>query len=71
MKVKFNDQTGYIPRDVIKNNHTINLLNDFETMELIKYFNEEITDLDFETRYKYMCLTNETPALTRILTNKK
>lgn len=38
-------------------------------MEEVQVFNEEISDLDFETRYKYLCLTNEIPTLTRILEN--
>ena len=69
VKVKFNDQTGYIPKNIIKNDHSINLLNDSQVIELNKYFNGDISELNFDTRYKYMCLTKETPALTRILKN--
>lgn len=70
VNVKFNDKTGYIPRNIVPNNYRLDLLSVFETKDLIKYINGEISELDFDIRYKYMCMTNETPMLTRILKNK-
>lgn len=71
VKVKFNGDVGYIPRNITNTNFDINLLTKHEAINLLKYFNGDISSLDFDTRYKYMCMTSETPALTRILKNKK
>lgn len=67
VQVKKGQKIGYIPRNISYETDPVYTLNEQETSDLTEYFKENNPNLNYETRYKYMKLTNETPALTRIL----
>lgn len=69
VEVKKGKKTGYIPRNISYETDSEYMLDKQEINDLSEYLEGNKSNLEYDTRYKYMKLTNETPALARILKN--